>query len=175
MNNDIVERLKLKGIPESTIKAVFEELLKAASKNDSIPSIPNKNYTAPVRPVNKICDPSGLRVIRDVMNVDMDYLDTGDPNVKCYYRTLLETNEAPHFMPVTLEIDHSSFEWYCGYSELDYVVEGTLELTIDGRKQVLKPGDVSLIPMRSTVIFGSPDHCKVLAIVYPTNWGDYCI
>ena len=112
MSNDIIERLKLQGISESTTKAVFQELLNAAARDDSIPAIPDKNYTAPARPIDKICDPSGLRIIRDVMNVDMDYLDTGDPTVKCYYRTLLDTTEAPHFMPVTLEIDHSTFNWY---------------------------------------------------------------
>ena len=168
MENNSMDRLREMGINEDMVTAVLKELLggMAAAANTN----PGEKK---IRPVVKECDPSGLRVVRG-RNIDMEYLDTGDPRVNCTYRSLLDTTECPHFMPVMLEIDHSSFDWYCGYSELDYVIEGTLELTIDGRKHLVHAGDVSYIPMRSHVNFASTDHCKCFAVVYPTNWGEYC-
>lgn len=166
---------KMEITPEMIV-AGLKAMLEAANQSEKAEQSEEAGGSGSgMRPLVKLCDPKGLRVVRGDSILDLDRLETGDPNDKCYYRCLLDVKEAPHFMPVMLVLeDATSFDWFCGYSELDYVIEGVLELTIDGRKYSLREGDISLIPMRSQVNFATPDHCKALAIVYPTNWGDYC-
>ena len=46
-------------------------------------------------------------------------------------------------------IDHSEFAWELTYEEIDYVIEGTLTVTIDGKKYTANAGDVLFVPSGS--------------------------
>jgi ethanolamine utilization protein EutQ len=113
---------------------------------------------------------NGLKVVRG-STVKMDVFDTGDPSVKAYYQELVSKDES-HISAGFLVIDHSSFEWELTYEEIDYVIEGTLTVTIDGKTYTAKAGDVLFVPSGSKVTWGSPDKARVFYATYPANWAD---
>ena len=113
---------------------------------------------------------NGFKVVRG-SSVKMDVFDTGDPSVKAYYQELVSKEES-HISAGFLVIDHSSFEWELTYEEIDYVIEGTLTVTIDGKTYTAKAGDVLFVPSGSKVVWGSPDKARVFYATYPANWAD---
>lgn len=63
-----------------------------------------------------------------------------------------------------------SFPWELTYDEVDYVIEGELEITIDGQVFSGKQGDIFYIPKGSKIIFGTPSYTKIMYVTYPANW-----
>ena len=56
-----------------------------------------------------------------------------------------------------LVIENSKFDWELTYEEIDYVIEGTLTVEINGKTYTAYPGDVLFVPAGSKVVWGSPD------------------
>lgn len=123
-----------------------------------------------LKPYESESHSNGLKVVRG-SSVKMDVFDTGDPNVKAYYQELVSKEESK-MSAGFLVIDHSEFEWELTYEEIDYVIEGTLTVTIDGKTFTAKAGDVLFVPSGSKVIWGSPDKARVFYSTYPANWAD---
>lgn len=113
---------------------------------------------------------NGLKVVRG-NTVKMDVFDTGDPSATAYFQELVSKDEA-HMSAGFLVIDHSEFQWELTYEEIDYVIEGTLTITIDGKTYTAHAGDVLFVPSGSKVIWGSPDKARVFYATYPANWAD---
>ena len=113
---------------------------------------------------------SGLKVVKGE-SVKMAPFDTGDPNAKVYYQELISKEEA-QISAGFLEIDHSSFDWELTYEEIDYVISGTLEITIEGQTFTANPGDVVFVPKDSKVTWCSPNKVKLFYATYPANWPD---
>lgn len=113
---------------------------------------------------------NGLKVVRG-SSVKMDVFDTGNPSAKAYYQELISKDES-HISAGFLVIDHSSFEWELTYEEIDYVIEGTLTVSIDGKTYTAKAGDVVFVPSGSKVVWGSPDKARIFYATYPANWAD---
>jgi ethanolamine utilization protein EutQ len=113
---------------------------------------------------------NGLKVVRG-NTVKMDVFDTGDPSVKAYYQELVSKEES-HISAGFLTIENSKFVWELTYEEIDYVIEGTLTVTIDGKTYTAKAGDVLFVPSGSKVTWGSPDKARVFYATYPANWAD---
>jgi ethanolamine utilization protein EutQ len=115
-------------------------------------------------------DASGVKMVRG-KTVKFDVFDTGNPSAKVEYQELVGQNESKTGAGF-LTIENSSFEWELTYDEIDYVIEGTLHLTINGKTFVGHPGDVLFVPAGSKVVWGSPDKMKAFYAVYPSNWPD---
>lgn len=113
---------------------------------------------------------NGLKVVRGD-TVKMDVFDTGNPNATAYFQELVSKDES-HISAGFLVIDHSDFEWELTYEEIDYVIEGTLTVTIDGKKYTAQAGDVLFVPSGSKVVWGSPNKARVCYATYPANWAD---
>ena len=113
---------------------------------------------------------SGLTVVRG-STVEMNPFETGVPEAKVFYQELISKEEAK-ISAGFLEIDQSRFDWELSYEEIDYVISGTLEITIDGQKFTALPGDVVFVPKGSKVTWGSPDKVKLFYATYPANWSD---
>ncbi len=113
---------------------------------------------------------NGLKVIRG-NTVKMDVFETGNPNATAYFQELVSKEES-HISAGFLVIDHSDFEWELTYEEIDYVIEGTLTVTIDGKKYTAEAGDVLFVPSGSKVVWGSPNKARVFYATYPANWAD---
>lgn len=137
-------------------KGLLQEMLKCL-KGSSLP------YEAE-------CDDSGLKVVRG-NSVKMDVFDTGNPEAKAYYQELVSKEESK-MSAGFLTIENSRFDWELTYEEIDYVIEGTLTVEINGKTFTAYPGDVLFVPSGSKVVWGSPDKAKIFYATYPANWAD---
>lgn len=122
------------------------------------------------KPYEADSHPNGLKVVRG-NTVQMDVFDTGTPGAKAYYQELVSKEES-HISAGFLTIEYSKFEWELTYEEIDYVIEGTVTVTIDGKTYTGHAGDVLFIPAGSKVIWGSPGKAKLFFTTYPANWAD---
>ncbi|KEI01258.1 cupin domain-containing protein [Clostridium botulinum] len=113
---------------------------------------------------------SGLKVVRG-NTVKMDVFDTGNPDAKVYFQELVNKDESK-ISAGFLIIDNSKFDWELSYEEIDYVIEGTLAIEINGKTYVAYPGDVLFVPSGSRVVWSSPDKARIFYATYPANWAD---
>lgn len=115
-------------------------------------------------------DGSGLKVVRG-SSVKMDVFDTGTPGTNVHFQELVSKEESK-MSAGFLEIDRSRFAWDLTYEEIDYVIEGTLIVEINGTPYTAQAGDVVFVPSGSSVFWQSPDKAKVFYSTYPANWAD---
>lgn len=138
-------------------KGLLQEMLDCLKKDKDMPYVSE-------------CDSGGLKVVRG-NTVKMDVFDTGNPNAKAYYQELVSKNESK-MSAGFLVIENSKFDWELTYEEIDYVIEGTLTIEINGKTFTAYPGDVLFVPSGSKVVWGSPDKARVFYSTYPANWAD---
>lgn len=151
------------GIDSELIYSVLKTLLEKGSLTGIADLADSKPYTSD-------SDPGGLKVVRG-NSVKMDVFETGDPDANAYYQELVSKDESK-ISAGFLVIDHSDFEWELSYEEIDYVIEGTLTVTLNGRTFTAHAGDVLFVPSGSKVVWGSPDKARVFYATYPANWAD---
>lgn len=125
---------------------------------------------APSKPYEEERHGNGLKVVRG-RTVKMDVFDTGNPDATAYFQELVSKDES-HISAGFLIIENSKFDWELTYEEIDYVIEGTLTITIDGKTYTAHAGDVLFVPSNSKVVWGSPDRARVFYATYPANWAD---
>lgn len=151
---------KLQGITVSDdiVSQIVKEVMKAVAASNPVPPRIVKEY-----------DPGGIRLVRGG-SVTLERFDTGVPSDKVGVREILTTEECPNLATGFMEIEKSSFDWTLGYDELDYIVEGNMDITVNGNTYHGHAGDVFFIPMNTSITFGSPDYCKFFFTAYPSNW-----
>lgn len=160
MSVEQIVKDKLQGIDitEDTISHIIQEVVKAiAATGAAVPQI------------KKECDPSGIRLVRGE-SVVLDRFDTGIATDKVGIKEILDIRECPNMATGFMEIEKTSFDWTLGYDELDYIVEGNMDITVDGKTYRGHAGDVFFIPMNTSITFSSPDYCKFFFSTYPANW-----
>jgi len=64
------------------------------------------------------------------------------------------------------------FSWTLNYDEIDYVVEGRMEITCEAKTIYADPGDTVFIPKGSSVHWNTPTWVKVYYVTFPSNWAD---
>ena len=85
-------------------------------------------------------------------------------------KDVVTLEEAPRMGCGIMELDHTSFEWTLTYDEYDMVIDGILEIEIDGRVLTGKPGDIIYIPKNSHIHFPTPSTARYAYFVYPADW-----
>lgn len=150
------------GVDSDLIYTVLKAMMDKGLLKGILDAAPDQPYNADMN--------SGIKVVRG-NSVRMDYFDTGNPDAKVYYQELISKDESA-MSAGFLTIEKSSFEWNLTYEEIDYVIEGTLEITINGKKITAYPGDVVFVPSGSNVVWGSPDKVRLFYTTYPANWAD---
>lgn len=98
--------------------------------------------------------------------------DTGHFGDKVFVKDMVSLEESPRLGFGVMEMDQTTFEWHLKYDEVDYIIDGTLEIIIEGRKVVGNPGDVIFIPANSTIKFSVPKFARFLYVAYPANWAE---
>lgn len=126
--------------------------------------------STPNQPYISERDCGGLKLVRGG-SVKMEVFDTGNPDNKVFYQELISKDDSK-MSAGFLTIEKSSFEWELCYEELDYVIEGTLTVIINGKTFTAYPGDVLFVPSGSKVIWSSPDKARIFYATYPANWAD---
>ncbi len=117
----------------------------------------------------KHIDPSGIMSF-NTRTWKPEPFDTGKAGDRVFLKDMVDLKESPRLGFGVMELDRSSFKWTLNYDEVDYIIDGTLEILIDGRKVVGQTGDVIFIPARSTIEFSVPNFARFLYVVYPANW-----
>jgi len=114
----------------------------------------------------KETDPSGILKIK-TSTVKCEPFN-GAPGV--YLKDIVTLDEAPRMGAGIMELDHTSFEWTLTYDEYDYVIDGELEIEIDGRVVKGNVGDIIYIPKNSHIHFQTPSTARYAYFVYPADW-----
>jgi len=154
----VKERLSGITVSDDIVKQIVKEVVKAVAAT---------NIAAPG--IVKECDPSGLRLVRGE-SVTIGRFDTSVASDKVGIIEVLNKRECPNLATGFMDIEKSSFDWTLGYDELDYIIEGDMEITVDGKTYKGHAGDIFFIPMNTSITFSSPNYCKFFFTAYPSNW-----
>lgn len=99
-----------------------------------------------------------------------DRLQTGSEQEQVYTHDLYTLQQSPRLGAGLMEITASTFDWALHYDEIDYVLEGTLEIHCCGQIVRAGPGEMVLIPKDSQIRFSAPKYAKFLYFTYPADW-----
>ena len=139
---------------------VSEELLKEIVKK-----VLCEQGKQPEMPFEKVKDQSGIIAVKTSTVKCEPFQQEG---VKL--RDILTLEEAPRMGAGIMELDHTSFPWTLEYDEYDMVIEGELEIVIDGRVMKGGPGDILYIPKGSSIRFQTPKFARYAYFTYPADW-----
>lgn len=110
-------------------------------------------------------DPSGIiKIATDTVKCEPFEQDG------VFLKDVVTLEEAPRMGCGIMELDHTSFEWTLTYDEYDMVIDGILEIEIDGRVVSAKPGEIIYIPKNSHIHFQTPEKARYAYFVYPADW-----
>ncbi|KAB3525613.1 cupin domain-containing protein [Alkaliphilus serpentinus] len=119
--------------------------------------------------LDKTVDPSGIIHVRSG-SVNCKPFDTGKAGDKVFITDLYTLGESPNMACGIMEMEESAFDWTLTYDEIDFIIEGTLEIIINNRKVVGNKGDVLFIPKDTRIQFSCPKYTRFLFVTYPANW-----
>lgn len=97
-------------------------------------------------------------------------MDTGNPADQVYTRDLFTLEQSPRLGVGIMEMTDTTFPWTLNYDEMDYVVEGRLDILCSGQKVSAGPGELIYIPKGSEIQFSVAGHARFLYFVYPADW-----
>ncbi len=161
----VEKALNIDGIDSEMMLNFFKTMMDKGLLQEMLQCLKKKSL-----PFEAECHGNGLKAVRG-NSVKMDVFDTGNPNAKVHFQELISKEESK-MSAGFLIIENSKFDWELTYEEIDYVIEGTLTVEIDGKTYTAYPGDVLFVPSGSKVVWGSPDKARVFYTTYPANWAD---
>ena len=97
-------------------------------------------------------------------------LDTGRPEDFVYTKDLLTLEESPRLGVGLMVMERTTFPWTLNYDEVDYVIEGKLDILISGDRVSAGPGEAIFIPKGSSIEFSAPERARFLYVTYPADW-----
>ncbi|GAA0711382.1 cupin domain-containing protein [Paraclostridium ghonii] len=117
-------------------------------------------------------DESGVISIKlPTVKVDeSNRLDTGNPSDVVYTKDLFTLEESPRLGCGIMEMKETTFDWTLNYDEIDYVIEGTLDIIINGKTISASAGEIILIPKGSSIKFSVKDYARFIYVTYPADW-----
>ena len=99
--------------------------------------------------------------------------DTGKKGDKVFITDVATLDESPRLGFGIMEMQEgSAFDWTLRYDEVDYIIDGTLEILLDDRKVTASKGDILFIPKDSSITFSTPDSARFMFVTYPADWAD---
>ena len=99
-----------------------------------------------------------------------DRLDTGNPEHQVYTRDLLTLEESPRLGLGLMTMDKTTFPWHLDYDEVDYVIEGRLDVISGDEVMSAGPGEIIFIPKGSDTHFSVKDKARFIYVTYPADW-----
>lgn len=119
-------------------------------------------------------DPSGVASIKlKAVAVDeRNRMDTGTKTDIVYTKDLLTVEESPRLGCGLMEMKETTFDWTLTYDEIDYVIEGFLDIVIEGRTVHAEAGEVIFIPKNTKIQFSAPAYARFLYVTYPADWAN---
>lgn len=148
-------------VSEELIRSLVEKVLAETDAQDST------EQKAVKCGFEKTVDPSGVLGVK-VSTVGLEPFE-GREDVRL--KDVASLKEAPRIGCGIMELrDAADFEWTLTYDEWDVILEGRLEICIDGRIVGGDAGDVLYIPRGSHIHFTTPKYAKFAYTVFPADW-----
>lgn len=97
-------------------------------------------------------------------------MDTGQAGDRVYTRDLFTLSESPRLGAGIMEMTDTTFPWTLNYDEMDYVIEGRLDIQTGRGTVSAGPGEIIYIPRGSAIRFSVTGHARFLYFVYPADW-----
>lgn len=150
---------------EDMIREIVKKVL--AESNSGAGASSAASQTAGNAP-ERVVDPSGIISIKG-STVELEPFE-GRDDVRL--KDLASVSEAPRIGCGLMELrGRTDFEWTLSYDEWDVILEGRLEIVIDGRTVGGSAGDAIYIPKGSHIHFTTPYYARFAYVVYPADWG----
>lgn len=122
--------------------------------------------------VKEVDRPSGIVTVKTATVIPEPF-DCGKPGAQVFLKDVVSLEESPRMMFGVMEMRQgSSFDWTLRYDEIDYIIDGTLDIIIDGRCNRAEAGDIIFIPKNSSITFSTPASVRFMYVTYPANWAD---
>ncbi|MBF0777592.1 ethanolamine utilization protein EutQ [Streptococcus cuniculi] len=99
-----------------------------------------------------------------------DRLDTGNPTDKVYTRDLLSLEESPRLGLGLMTMEDTTFPWHLDYDEVDYVIDGKLDIIVGDEVLSAGPGELLFIPKGSDIQFSVKGKARFIYVTYPADW-----
>lgn len=150
-------------VDKSTIEALVKQIL--VEKLSTVSGSECVDYVREVVP-------GGVMSVKlPTVKVDeSNRLDTGTPSDVVYTKDLFTLQESPRLGCGVMEMTKTTFDWTLNYDEIDYVIEGSLTININGRSVTAGPGELILIPKGSSIQFSVPNYARFIYVTYPADW-----
>lgn len=115
---------------------------------------------------------SGVIAVKvpNVKVTEENRMDTGVSGDIVYTKDLFSLSESPRLGCGVMEMKNTTFDWTLNYDEIDYVIEGTLSILINGECATANAGELVLIPKGSKIKFSVPDYARFIYVTYPADW-----
>lgn len=69
-----------------------------------------------------------------------------------------------------MRFENGSFPWTLNYDEVDYVIEGELEIRVGDESYIARAGEVIFIPHGTSILFCTRTFAYFMYVTYPANW-----
>lgn len=69
-----------------------------------------------------------------------------------------------------MRFESGSFPWTLNYDEVDYVIEGELEIRVGDESFIGHAGEVIFIPRGTSILFCTRTFAHFMYVTYPANW-----
>lgn len=125
---------------------------------------------ATAAPSERAADPSGVVLVRG-RSVELGrFADAGPDRNVGLADVVTGKDRSPMTAGFMAWSRADAFPWTLTYDEIDYVLEGVLQITVEGRVIEGRPGDVLFIPKGSRIVFGTPSRVRIFYVTYPADW-----
>ena len=141
-------------VSEELIREVVKRILEESAKADS----PKEDFV-------KEKDPSGIIKIQTSTVKCEPFKQEG-----VTLKDVVSLEETPRKGCGLSDLYHTSYVWSLTNNEYDMVIDGVLEIEIDGRVLTGNPGDIIYIPKNSHIHFQTPSKTRYAYFVYPADW-----
>jgi ethanolamine utilization protein EutQ len=69
-----------------------------------------------------------------------------------------------------MRFENGSFPWTLNYDEVEYVIDGELEIRAGDESFIGHAGDVIFIPRGTSILFCTRTFAHFLYVTFPANW-----
>lgn len=149
-----------KTVLERLVRQIIEEQIGGVKKDSVVDFVKD---TEPIHGVSSV-------KLQTVKVDESNRLDTGKITDEVYTKDLFTLQESPRLGCGVMEMRETTFDWTLNYDEIDYVIEGHLDIIVDGRKVSADPGELILIPKGSKIKFSVPNYARFIYVTYPADW-----
>ncbi|EHQ91488.1 cupin domain-containing protein [Desulfosporosinus youngiae] len=111
----------------------------------------------------KEVDPCGLRLVKG-NSVVLENYDTGNPQNKVKLKELFNSRESSDFSAGFMSLEGTTYSTLIKHDELNYIIEGSLECSVNGKTYIGEPGDTFFIPANTKVTFSTSQNARLFYV-----------